>query len=82
MMTPWIEKRREGWLHYGTMNEATPDRSRSSGRNYTVKKVAKILNVDKRTVMKWLEIDDETGDSVIAAEEWFKLPGRGDIRIS
>lgn len=47
--------------------------------SYSVAKVAKLLDVDKQTVYKWLEVDD--GDSVIPVDGWFKLPGSGYIRI-
>jgi len=39
-----------------------------------------MLAVDKRTVQKWMMEDEETGDAVIPAEAWFKLPN-GYIRI-
>ena len=46
---------------------------------YSVAEFAAIFAVDKRTVYKWLMIED--GDAVIPPDLWFKLPGTGYIRI-
>lgn len=89
-MTPWLEKK-EGWIPsrrrqgYGGRAEAGGNgrrgkRQPAGERVFSVAEVADILAVDKQTVRKWLMDDDETGEAVIPAEAWFKLPN-GYIRI-
>jgi len=49
-------------------------------RVYTVSQTAQMFAVDKRVVMKWLELDDG-GKGVIPPRGWFRLPKSGHIRI-
>lgn len=49
-------------------------------RIYSVTQTAELLNVDRRTVYKWLSTD-EPEYAVIPREGWFRLPGSGYIRI-
>jgi len=64
----WID-RKEGWI---SRRENT--RRRVSERVYSVTQVARMLNVSRNTVYKYLD------SAIIPAEGWFKLPG-GGIRI-
>ena len=75
----WIEKR-EGWIKPARKQEAGVQR-RLEARVYSVADAARFLNVDKRTVMKWLKFDeDDPCGAIIPPAAWFKLPN-GIIRI-
>lgn len=73
-MSDWIEKK-ENWL---------PGGKRLSRKKiepvYSIAEIARIAKVDKRTVMKWLTVD-ENNESIIKMDEWFKLPGNAGIRV-
>jgi len=78
----WIPKREKSsapWIP-GSDDPPVKKRMRSEPA-FTVAEVAKILNVDKRTVYKWLMPDEDNGEAIIPAEGWYKLPRSGYIRI-
>jgi hypothetical protein len=69
----WLERKK--WFASSKKKRPRPERT------YSVAEVAELFSVSKQTVMKWLMIDDETGESIISPEEWYKLPGSGYVRI-
>ena len=71
---PWIEKK-ENWLKKPQTKKETLPMSKA----YSITEVAKLLSVSRRTIFKWLAID-EPEDAVIPPEAWFRLPS-GHIRI-
>lgn len=91
MSRPWIEKKK-GWINRKerrTSNVEHPMSNEKTSRQvqdrpkkvYSVAEVARLLNVDKRTVMKWLDYDEDNPQgAVIPPNAWFKLPN-GYIRI-
>jgi len=77
----WLDRRdRRTWLDRDE-GAKRPKARKPSARVYSVKSVAGLLDVSKATVYKWLMEDEETGESVIPAAGWYKMPSNGSIRI-
>lgn len=78
----WLEKK-ENWLPETQKAKAKMRNiKRKPGKKlYTVDEAAKTLNVDKKTIFKWMDFDEGKPESaVIPPWAWFKLPS-GYIRI-
>jgi hypothetical protein len=73
----WIPKKKD-WL--GKKAEVQ-EKTRRFEKVYTVAQAAAMLGVDKQTIYKYLEFDEESQDSVIPPHAWFRLPRSGYIRI-
>jgi hypothetical protein len=78
----WIEKR-TNWLKAEVRGQRSEGREQRelSVNVYSISDAARVLKVDKRTIMKWMEYDEDDLDSaIIPPSAWFKLPN-GYIRI-
>ncbi len=74
----WLE-RKAHWIPQRA--DEAPRPAQPIEKSYKVSEVAKLLSVAPGTVWKWLAADEETGEAVIPANGWYKLPGSGHVRI-
>jgi hypothetical protein len=77
----WLEKKKNWTIEGGRLKKppARGAKKKMVARMYSVSEVAELLSVSRRTVFKWLALDDPE-NAVIPPDAWIKLPS-GYIRI-
>lgn len=81
----WLDKRKYldtsgGWLRRDPQAREAPRPAQAVERSYSISEVAALCSVSRRTVWKWLDEDEKSGEAIIPADAWYKLPS-GQVRI-
>ena len=75
MTSKWLGEKKS-WF-----KRPASDPPRPIEKTYSVAEVAELFSVEKKTIYKWLIVDEYSGDAIIPLKAWFKLPASGHIRI-
>lgn len=78
----WLDQKDDMDTSGGRLKRSQPPASRKElEKLYSIAEVARIFKVDKRTIVKWMDFDEDApNEAPIPPDAWFKLPN-GNIRI-
>jgi len=77
----WLGQRRKNWLRGGKTQTAPRRVTVSTDAVCTVTEAARILGVDRTTILRKFLALDPDDSAPIPFNGWYRLPGSGHIRV-